>query len=137
VLITIFFILLSILLEFHARPFKLLDQPFQFSFPFTFGPCQFDYYFLFWIIYEIKNIFLIPPPFIFILSNLVPIFFIAICFVWDYFLDFFTVSSSLGFFSYQIWFSFFLLLSFFALASFLNWYFFFMISSFKIKLVGN
>jgi hypothetical protein len=80
-----------------------------------FDPCYFNYYFLFGIIYKIE----IPIKFY---SS----FFFKFCphsfgfnlFYLRYFLkiDFFSILSSLSFFSDQIWTSFFLLLLFFTLA---------------------
>jgi hypothetical protein len=90
------------------------------------------------------KLYLISSPFnIFYYSNLVPILFIVISFIWDIFyliffftisssLSFFSISSSLSFFSYKIWSSFFWLLFFFNFV-----WFFFSILSFNIKLVKN
>ena len=80
------------------------------------------------------NCFLVSPILFFSLSNLVPIFFIIICFIWDNFLDFSYNLILLGFFLSN-WSLFFLLLSF----CFSNFrlIFFFMFPSFKNKLIRS
>jgi hypothetical protein len=70
------------------------------------------------------------------LSNLVPILFIAICFLLDHFLDFFLISSSLSFLSIKFDLYFFYCYLFCSYKFFIL-IFFFTISSFKIKLIEN
>ena len=67
----------------------IVSQQPSICFSFGFGPCYFNWYFLFELIYRIEIYFRSYPPLIFYLSDMVLILWIVIYFIWDHFNFFF------------------------------------------------